>query len=336
MGADNPTAFWYLLALIPLLLVLIQGYQRSRSAIQKLGGSWRYRSLFNVLLVKTFFGRFFFLLFFVFAVLSLMDVYWGTRVTEDDRFDFEIVFAVDVSRSMLARDVKPSRLGLALSEIERFVSEHEQSNSGRANTRYGIVAFKGEAYCAMPVTEDLHSLNVILNSLSPDMMTSRGSDIEAGLRKSLETLKTAGRYSLVMLFTDGESLIGDPLSAAKAAAKRGVPIITVALGTEQGTEIVLDDGSRVVDRKSRKVVTQLNRTLLTEMAETSEGRVYSIEDMDRLSSELVSILKNLEPGEKQRGLKLVKRGLYRIFLSLALIFLTLSIIVRGIRWRGMV
>jgi len=334
MGADNPTAFWYLLALIPLLLVLIQGYQRSRSAIQKLGGSWRYRSLFNVLLVKTFFGRLFFLLFFVFAVLSLMDVHWGTRLTEDDRFDFEIVFTVDVSRSMLARDVKPSRLGRTLSEIERFVSEHEQSNSGRANTRYGIVAFKGEAYCVMPVTEDLHSLNVILNSLSPDMMTSRGSDLEAGLRKALETLKTAGRYSLVVLFTDGESLTGGPLSAAKLAAKRGVPIITVALGTEQGAEIVLDDGSRVVDRKSRRVVTRLNKTLLTEIAETSGGGVYSIEDMDRLRSELMSILKNLEPGEKQKGLKLVERSLYRLLLSLALIFLTLSVVVRGIRWRG--
>jgi Ca-activated chloride channel family protein len=334
MVTENPAALWYLLALIPLLIVLILGYQRSRSAIQMLGGSWRYRSLLNVLLVKTFFGRLFFLLFFVFAVFSLMDIQWGSRLAEDDRVDFEIVFAVDVSRSMLARDVEPSRLARTLSEIERFVLTHERSQSDRANSRYGIVVFKGEAYCVMPVTEDLHSFKVILNSLSPDMMTSKGSDLEAGLRKALETLKTAGRFSLVMLFTDGESLTGKPLYAAKQAAKRDVPIITIALGTEQGSEIVLKDGSRVYDTKSKSVVTRLNRNLLEEIAAISRGRVYLIEDMDRLRSELVSILKNLEPGERQRGLKLARKSLYRLFLSLGLVFLALSVIVRGVRWRG--
>ncbi len=336
MVAGNPTALWYLLALIPLAAVLIQGYRRSRAAIQMLGGSWRFRSLFNVLLVKTFFGHLFFLLFFVFAILSLLDIHWGTRLVEDNRVDFEIVFAVDVSRSMLARDIKPSRLERTVSEISRFVIEHEQTVSGLAHTRYGIVVFKGKAYCALPVTEDLNSLSVILASLSPEMMTSRGSDLEAGLRKALDTLQTVGRYSLVMLFTDGESLTGDPLAAAKQAGRKGVPIIVVALGTEQGAEIVLDDGRRVVDGSNQRVVTRLNRSLLAQIAEITQGRLYSIADMARIQGELVPILKNLEPDSNQRGLKLVKRGYYRLFLSMALVFLTLSIAVRGIRWRGTV
>jgi Ca-activated chloride channel family protein len=327
--ARNPAALWFLLALVPLLVVIVQGYKRSRKSIRQLGGTWRYRSLFNVFLVKTFFGYLFFVLFFLFGVVSLLDIYWGERLAEDDRSGYEVVFAVDVSRSMLARDVMPSRLERAVTEIRRFISQAERM-------RFGLVAFKGEAFCALPITEDLYSLDVVLSSFSPAMMSSRGSNLEEGIRKALDTFQTAGRYSLVLLFTDGESLTGDAVSAAKLAERKSIPIVPVALGTERGAEIVLENGQRVVDSRNRRVISRLNRHLLEQIADISGARVYSIEEMDRLWRELLSIMKNLEPEEAQQGLKLVKRDYYRLFLSLALLFLTLSLVIRGVRWRDTV
>ncbi|HUV07640.1 MAG TPA: VWA domain-containing protein [Spirochaetia bacterium] len=337
MKAFNPVAQWFFL-LIPLMLFLsIRAYLRGKEGLRRIGGVWRFEDLFNVYLFKTFFSRFCFFLFFVFALLALADFRGGDRLVEDDRAGFEAVLLMDISRSMLARDIEPSRLGRAVVEAGKFIERNAES-------RFGVVVFKGEASVLLPVTGDTNSLELMLSNLTTGMLTAPGSNVEKGIRAALDSFQSAGRYRLILLFSDGEALEGDAASAAREASRRGTPIVAVATGTEEGSEIVLGTegkgadktGGRVVDRNGTPVVSKLNRNALTEIAELSGGRLYGLEEIGRLGTEMLAITKNLGPGEVKQGLKLVKREMYRLFLLISLFFLTFSVIIRAVRWKKLI
>jgi Ca-activated chloride channel family protein len=329
---QSPLSFWLLVLLIPVGVLFFFDYIRSRRALKKLGGPWRFDSFSNVFLLKKFFGDLFFYLFLVFTVLALVDLRWGESLVEDDRMGFEVVFAVDVSRSMLARDVRPSRLGRTVEEIKRFVRESRVSRKG--SSRFGIVVFKGEAECVLPVTEDEYAVDLILSSLSPALLTTTGTNLERAIRKSLDTFQTAGRYQFILLFSDGESLSGDPAAAAKKAADRGIPVIPVAVGTEEGAEIILNDGTRILDDDNLPVISRLNRRALKEIASLSRSRFYAIDQVPMMGGQLLNILKGLDSEDVQQGLRLVKKRKYRIFLFLGIFSLTLLVLIRSTRWKN--
>jgi Ca-activated chloride channel family protein len=296
--------------------------------LKAIGGIWRFGSLINVYLVKTFFGNLFFLLFFVLVVLSLADLRWGESLVDDDRSGFEAVLAIDVSRSMLSRDIQPSRLERTVGEIKQFISRSR-------DTRFGVVVFKGEALCILPITEDLYSLEALLDSLSPSLLASPGTNLERAIRRSLDTFRTAGRYRFIMLFTDGEALSGDSIAAAKRAQKRDIPIIAVAVGTEEGASITMENGEVVRDQNDRVVISRLNRKVLQEVASVSRGKSYRIGELPRIERDLLSILKDMPSEEIEPGLRLQKRKRYRLFLTLSLTFLILHILTRALRWKGL-
>ncbi len=327
MATQNPSSLWLLLLLLPLVALMIRAYSRGDASIKRLGGMWRYDALKNVYVVKAFFSSLFFCLFFLFTVLALADIRGGGRLVEDDRRGFDIVIALDVSRSMLARDVSPSRLGKAVDIARDTVSRI-------ADARFAVVVVKGEAFSLLPLTEDVASLDLVFSHASPALMTSPGSDLEKAIRQALAAIQESGRYRFVLLLTDGEYLEGNPTAAAKLASSRGIPLITEAIGTEQGANIQAENGDAVRDRDGRPVVTRLNRNVLARIAQISGGKFYSLAEAPKIRVELMSILKNQSTGQVQKGLKIIRQELYRPFALVALIFLVLHLLARVLRWRN--
>jgi Ca-activated chloride channel family protein len=230
-------------------------------------------------------------------------------------------------RDLQRRDPSPTRLERSAEAIRSFLD-------AGGGFRFGVVLFRREAACVLPVTEDRHAVRVLVDHLSPALMTPSGTNLERGIRRSLDSFETAGRFRAVILFTDGDDRSGDPAAAARVAGSRGIPLIPVAAGTEAGSMILLDDGSPVRDAQGRMVVSRLDRGVLEEIAQLSGGRVYEVDRLGRLHRDLPGLMKGLEAGETHRGLKLERRTRYRLFLFLAVLMLMLSILIRSLRWRN--
>ncbi len=326
MELGNPAA-GALLALAPALaLLLFLRFRADRSPLRALVGGRRFARLYNVWLVRSFFAGAFTVAFVVLAVLALAEPRGGRRLVADERAGLDVVFLLDVSRSMLATDSQPTRLASAVSAAGSLAA-------ALPAPRIAVVAFKGEAYRMLPLTEDPEALALVLSAAGPDLSTSAGSNVEAGIRAALSSLPDAGRYRAIFLFSDGESLEGNAVRAAREARAAGVPVVPLAVGTEEGAQLVLSDGRTVFDRSGRPVVSRLDLAQLQDVAAASGGRVYRAQDSARLARDLLPLLKGLGEKDWTQGVRAERRPLYRLFLSIGLALLVLARLLRVLRGR---
>jgi len=187
----------------------------------------------------------------------------GGRVSAD------IVVALDVSRSMLAEDAAPTRLARAKAEIADLVSALD-------GHRIGLVAFAGRAVALCPLTTDYGFFRTILRGVDTDSVSRGGTRIGDALRAAVDQLGSGGTSKLVLLITDGEDHDSYPRDAAKEAHERGIRVVTIGFGSEEGSPITLvdpDTGARTVltDKDGQVVQSRLDGALLRDIALTTEG-----------------------------------------------------------------
>jgi Ca-activated chloride channel family protein len=333
MVLERPSVL-FALSFVVLLGVLWQvSFRRGKRVLLQLGGEWRFPTLLDVYLFKSFFSFLFLALFFVVSVFALTGVRWGEALVEERRGEREIVFLVDVSNSMLVRDVAAA--GSRISRLEKSRRLIAQLARSMSSTRFAVVAFKGAGVKLLPLTEDLVGLDNVLRYLSPGVMTTPGSDLESGLEDALAAFSRGRRpYRALILFSDGEFLSGNPNALALRAAGEGVPIYAFAVGSDQGGAVLLEDGTPVLDRGGHPVVSRLRPDALERVAVVSGGKLYepgaSVEESTR------AMLRELRGPADQRqlpGLRRVKKERTRLFLALAVAFLTVTVLIRSVRWR---
>jgi Ca-activated chloride channel family protein len=326
MSVLYPEMLWFLLLLLPIILISIRNYVMGRKDIQKLTSTEESGPLLNIFLVKWFFSELFFLLFLVFSILSLAGFSWGESTVEEDREGLEMVLLVDVSRSMLAGDIQPNRLNRTASYISSLVQEFESS-------RFSVVVFKGNAVQIIPMTEDVVSIQSFLESLGPGLISSAGTNIEAGIEKALAVFpKGSIRHKTVILFSDGEELSGNPSRLLHSASQNGIPIFSVGAGTREGAKIILPDGTAVRDKNGNVVVSLLDEDLLTEIAERSGGTYISMA-VPNAYNRLVSVIRAFFSQRDKRGFRLRSIERYNVFLFLAILFLVVHTAIRLVKWK---
>lgn len=328
MSLLYPETIWYFLGLLPVLALLLLNYRRSRRVLDQLTGRWRAGSVYNVLLVKSFFGIFLLLLFFGFAILAASGVTWGRRTVEDDRSGVDLVFAIDTSRSMLADDLEPSRLRRTRDAVRAALRELEFS-------RFAVVVFRGEAVNAIPMTEDTVAIENFLAGLSVQLMTAPGSDPAAGLAEALSSFPDGtNRHRMILLLTDGESVGGGDLEATiSSAARQEIPVFVVAAGTAGGSRIPLGDGSFLTDEEGNPVVSRVNIAALERVARETGGAFFSLDEAGAIS-QIISALEDHYTSVSAEGLRTVSVERYQTFLGLAVIFLLLYVILGALRWKS--
>ncbi|MBN2441493.1 MAG: VWA domain-containing protein [Spirochaetales bacterium] len=327
MIIEKPEYLWFILLIIPFSIHYYFSFISGKKDILNIGGKWRFESIYNIYLVKYFFIFLFFILCFIFSILSLADFKWGEKLVEDNRSGYDIVICLDISVSMRADDIIPNRMAKAVAIINKLIDD-------MWNSKFGIVIFKGKAVRIWPLTDDLEAIKLFLKTVSPDLITSPGSDLEDGIRVSLDTFNKGGRYQAIVLFSDGENTSRNTLKQAKAAGERGIPIISVICGTEKGSKISLDNRRFVTDTKGKIVVSRADRQLLKTLSAVSNGKAFEIFDSHKIKEEILSIVTKIEDENLDRSLKLEKNDGYRLFLYFAICFLILALITRGLRWRN--
>jgi len=263
----------WLLLLVPLALLL--GLGRARSARSKLDALADHSLLPGLLedpaQMQRSSRRYTFFLAFATAlfVIAIMRPQWGFEWRESKRRGGDIVIAVDVSDSMSAQDIPPSRMERARRKISDLVERLH-------GDRVALVAFAGVAFIETPLTLDYGAFRSFLNLLQPGAIPVKGSNIELALKKSLEALgikdgqSEVSRGAAVILLTDGEELDGDLTSYGDIARAHGVKIYVLGIGTPEGAPIPSPDGYKK-DRDGRVVITRLHPDVLEKIALQTGG-----------------------------------------------------------------
>ncbi len=266
------------------------------------------------------------------AAFSALDPRWGTKSSVNPVEGIDVVFVMDISRSMLASHPGPGSPD-RLTAARKYASHLMGLLDGN---RIGMTAFAGFAFNVIPLTTDTAAASLFLNELSTDMIDVQGSNLEDALRKALELFeKEALTHRAVVMFTDGEDTEFEPMSQARIARERGVPVFTVWLGGPDGGWIPLTgaDG-RTADylKKNGQIVTSRpNPELLRRISAETGGHSFRAEE-----ASVLEIARRLDSIRKTRFGSNVYEYMepqYQYFLLLAVICLVLSLFLpeRGFR-----
>jgi Ca-activated chloride channel family protein len=189
----------------------------------------------------------------------------GFRWEETKRKGLDILFAVDTSKSMLAQDVKPDRLTRARMAVSDLVDKLNGDG-------VGLIAFAGRAFLQSPVTLDYDAFRESLNALDTTIIPRPGTDIAAAIHEAQAAFHTqTGRDKILVLVTDGEDLAGNAITTAEAAAKDGVKIFTVGVGSANGELIPIGGGEFAKDANGQIVKSKLDEATLKKIAKVTGG-----------------------------------------------------------------
>lgn len=263
-------------------------------------------------------------------VLAAARPQWGEQVREVRRKGIDIVFALDISRSMLATDVAPSRLDAAVSEMERLMQRLE-------GDRVGLVVFAGIAFVQSPLTSDYGAIRLYLDRLDPEDLPVQGTAIGRALFESRQLLTGGAENAdfersdtqLIVVFTDGEDHETEPIREAAEAYAQGIHVYTVGVGTADGSRIPIrnPDGSIAryfEDRQGNVVVTRLEEEQVREIATTGGGEYVAFSTEGAAAEMLNDAISEYDEAALSSALRQQYRDRFIIFLIPGLFFLLLG------------
>ena len=264
---EEPT-YLYLLLLLPVLVVFYTytNYRR-RKAIREFGDPELMASLMPDVSKRRPDIKFTLILLSValFAVL-LARPQFGSKLETVKRQGVEVIIALDISNSMLAQDIQPSRLEKAKRLISQLVDKMEQD-------KVGLIVFAGDAFTQLPITSDYISAKMFLESINPDLITRQGTDIGAALtlaNRSFTPQEGVGRT--IILITDGENHEGGVEQAIKTLTDKDIQINVLGIGSPEGSPIPVENSRDFRrDKDGNIVVTKLNEQMCQELAKAGNG-----------------------------------------------------------------
>ena len=254
----------------------------------------------------------------LFFIISLTRPKWGFHWEDIKRMGVDIVIALDVSKSMTAKDVEPNRLERAKREVMDLINMLE-------GDRIGLVAFAGTAFLQCPLTLDYGATQIFLDSIATDLIPIGGTAIGTAIRKSIEAFDDKKRSSkAVILITDGEDHGSDPEKAAEEAKKKGVKIFTIGIGSEKGAPLPADSGGGFKkDRNGEVIFSKIDEVMLQKAALLTGGSyVRSVTgDLDLEEIYKKGIKEQLEQRELLSTRKKKWEDRFQWFILIAIIFL---------------
>ncbi len=256
-----------------------------------------------------------------FTVFALMRPQWGFKWQEIKRKGLDILVAVDVSKSMLAEDIKPSRLERTKLALADFV-KHLKGD------RVGLIAFAGSAFVQCPLTVDYSGFLLSAESLDINTIPKGGTSISSAIREAIKSYEGGlKKYKVLIIITDGEDHEGDPVKAAELAQKEGIKIFCIGIGTNEGELIPVADESGnkgyLKDRSGAVVKSRLDETTLQKIALTTGGS-YVRASSREFGLDLIYKEKLSEMEKRELESKMAKQYEERFQIPLALAFLLLA------------
>ena len=239
----RPYAFFLLLPLIPALIVLTLRFRRLFVSLENLYGNDGGKTASLRHLTHVFWGKTLLrVLGWIFLVLALSGISWGTKKVSVQKSGTAVSFVFDISYSMNAADA-----GKGLTRLEAARQYAEILLDSMGTTSVSVVLAKGDGVLALPLTEDRASLQSLLDALSPQLMTAAGSSIGRGIECALHSFPyNSSQAAQVWVFTDGDETDNGLQAALDNAVSYGIPVALIGFGSEQGAEVLAGDGKTKV------------------------------------------------------------------------------------------
>jgi len=225
-----------------------------------------------------------------FFILALARPQIGSKIEQVKREGVDVIVAMDVSKSMLARDIAPSRLDKAKHEVENFIDRLR-------GDRIGLIAFAGDAFVQCPLTLDYGAAKIFLDILSPDLIPTPGTAIGKAIGKAIEAFDQQERkHKVLVLITDGEDHGEDAMKYAEEAERQGIVIYTVGIGSPEGQPIPeTETGGFKKDRSGQVVISKLDEFTLEKIALQTNGKYYRAtsgeDELDKIYAEIAGMEK---------------------------------------------
>lgn len=310
------------LAILPVLVLLYIGlvYWR-KNKLKKIGDERLVNEqILGFIPGRTTFKFIILALSLAFVIIGWANLQSGDKPEKVQRKGVDVVIALDVSKSMLARDIAPDRLTRA-KQLVMLMTEKMQ------NDRVALILFAGRAYMQMPLTVDYGSLKMLLQNASPDMVPTQGTVIGDAIEMAMKTYSdNQHKYKAMIIITDGEDHDDKAIEKAREAADAGVVIHTVGVGSPQGATLY-DPATRSVklDDNGSPVVSKLNEEELRSLASSGHGTFNLLQNPEDVAQKLTASLEGME----QRNLGAIE---FTEFTSFFQYFLLAGFITMLIEW----
>ena len=320
---EDPIYLW-LLVLIPILaLVRFVSYRNQKKRLHKFGEPQLLKNLMPDV------SRFrpsvkFWVLQAALALLILMLArpQMGTKISHEKRTGIETIIALDISNSMRAEDIVPSRLARSKMMIENLVDHF-------TNDKIGLIVFAGDAFVQLPITSDYVSAKMFLSSIDPSMMATQGTDIAAAIDMATNSFtQEEGIGKAIIVITDGEDHEGGALQAAEAARKKGMCVFVLGVGSAQGAPIPIPGtGDYMKDNTGNTVMSALNEDMCRQVAQAGGGAYIHVENNSAAQQRLDNELDKLAKKETSTTVYSDYDEQFQAFGILALLLLILEICI---------
>jgi Ca-activated chloride channel homolog len=256
-------------------------------------------------------------------ILGLVNPKIGTKVEKVKREGIDIVFAIDVSKSMLAEDIAPNRLEKSKQIVSQIIN-----NLG--SDRIGIVAYAGSAFPVLPITTDYNSAKMFLQSMNTGMVSSQGTSLNEAIELATQYFEGSSNTSkLMIMISDGEDHSDGADEAATEAKKAGMKIITIGVGTVAGGPIPLKQNgileSYQLDNEGKVVTTKLNQEVLEKLAKTANGGYINGNNTKEVVDFIKKSLDNIQKTEFEATETANFQSQFQWFLGIGFFLLLLDI-----------
>ena len=246
----------------------------------------------------------------------------GTKISQEKRTGIETIIALDISNSMRAEDIVPSRLDRSKMMVENLVDHF-------TNDKIGLIVFAGDAFVQLPITSDYVSAKMFLSSIDPSMMATQGTDIAAAIDMAMNSFtQEEGIGKAIIVITDGENHESGALEAAEAARKKGMRVYVLGVGSAQGAPIpVPGTGDYMKDNTGSTVMSALNEDMCRQLAQAGGGAYIHVENNSAAQQQLDNELDKLSKKETSTTVYSDFDEQFQAFGILALLLLILEICI---------
>lgn len=288
---ENP-AFLYLLIIIPVIIVIRLLEMRKRKLKLKKFGDL---SLLKLLMPDVSSSRKSLKFWLMIAALALLIVMlarpqMGTKISQEKRKGIEVIISLDISNSMRAEDVVPSRLDKSKMLVENMVDNF-------TNDKVGLVVFAGDAFIQLPITTDYVSAKMFLQNTDPSLIATQGTDLAGAIELSSKSFTQQDKVGrAILIITDGEDHEGGAIEAAEKARKNGIRVFVLGVGSTKGAPVPDGNGGYMKDNSGQEVISALNEEMCKQVAQAGGGAYIHVDNTSlaqrQLNDELTKLQKD--------------------------------------------
>ncbi|MFT6865662.1 MAG: Ca-activated chloride channel family protein [Cyclobacteriaceae bacterium] len=263
--------------------------------------------------------------YFILIVIALLGPSFGETSREIKSVGKDLFVCVDLSQSMNAFDIQPTRLERVKFELKNIVEAF-------SSDRIGLIMFSNEAFMQCPLTYDNNALNIFIQSLNTDLVPNTGTDFGPPLKMALKKLQdeesgpSKQKSKIIILISDGEDFGEETDQIAEEIENSGLKLFTLGVGTDKGSKILLSRGYKK-DKSGNEVVSKINPTSLKKLAADTGGKYFEINDNKNDVERLINTINEIE-GELRDAKKVdVKANKYYYFLAIALFLMFFDLLI---------